>query len=75
MVSEFQPRCCIPTTGGQDLGRRTEETVAVEAGASMATFFFDEGFFSPSRFRFLVLRSDMFSAFLAGLDLFSVLGP
>lgn len=45
------------------MGRRTEETVAVEAGASMATFFFDEGFFSPSRFRFLLLRSDIVSAF------------
>ena len=45
----------VPITGGQNLGRRTEETVAVDGGASMATFFFGLAADSPSLLRFLVL--------------------
>lgn len=41
----------VPITGGQNLGLRTEETVADEGGASITTFFF--GFVeSPLLLRF-----------------------
>lgn len=58
----------IPITGGHDLGRRTEETVAIEAGVSMTTFFFAEPAFSPSLFLFLLLRSDIFALSVCNLS-------
>lgn len=43
----------LPMTGGQYFGRRTDETTAADAGASMTTFFFGFPEASPSLLRFL----------------------
>lgn len=45
----------LPITGGQNLGRSSEETDAVDGGALIVTFFFDLTDASPSLLRFFVL--------------------